>query len=212
MVSANLSYRNHIPYGYFAIKTSNLKFYGGDGDLTWSLIRLRSLVEFDKYDEHKIIIEKLHGQKQANYNEWLEWQKEIKSFKKEHLFWMLSRELREEMSILKSERDKLGANDEYLSLAISQLENNKFYEASELTIKFKQLLAELGFTCKTATRNDSNLHEEIYESTCSDEELKTRVENMIAELQKDQQGRNAILTERYSRSDIVDSEEIFYMN
>ena len=212
MVSAELSYRNHIPYGYFAIETSNLNFYGGDEDLTWSLNRLRSLVEFDKCDEHKIIIEKLHGQKQANYNEWLEWQKEIKSFKKEHLLWMLSRELREEMAILKEECDKLGANDRHLSLAISQLENNKFYEASELTIKFKQLLAELGFTCKTATRNDSNLHEEIYESTCSDEELKTRAENMVAELEKAKNEKQVELTDRYSQVDIINSEEIFYMN
>jgi hypothetical protein len=212
MVSAELNYRNHIPYGYFAIKTSNLNFYGGDEDLTWSLDRLRSLVEFDKYDEHNIKIEKLHKQKQANYNEWLEWQKEIKTFKKEHLLWMLSRELREEMSILKAECDKLGANDEYLSFTISQLEDSKYYEASELTIKFKTLLAELGFTCKTATRNDSNLHEEIYESTCLDEELKIRVKNMIAELEKAKNEKQVELSDRYSQVDIINSEEIFYMN
>ena len=198
MVSAELNYRNHIPYGYFAIETSNLNFYGGDEDLTWSLARLRSLVEFDKCDEHNIKIEKLHEQKQANYNEWLEWQKEIKTFKKEHLLWMLSRELREEMSILKAECDKLGANDEYLSFTISQLEDSKYYEASELTRKFKQLLVELGFTCKAATKNDSNLHEEIYESTCSDEELKTRVENMIAQLEKAKNEKQVELTDRYS--------------
>lgn len=208
MVSAELNYRNHIPYGYFAIKTSNLNFYGGDEDLTWSLGRLRSLVQFDKYDEHNIKIEKLHEQKQANYNEWLEWQKEIKTFKKEHLLWMLSRELREEMSILKAECDKLGANDEYLSFTISQLEDSKYYEASELTRKFKQLLVELGFTCKAATKNDSNLHEEIYESTCSDEELKTRVENMIAKLEDEQNKTQQMLKEKYSKQDfLIDGEE-----
>ena len=60
MVSAELNYRNHIPYGYFAIETSNLNFYGGDKDLIWSLNRLISLVEFDKYDEHNIKIDSLY--------------------------------------------------------------------------------------------------------------------------------------------------------
>ena len=211
MVSAELSYRNHIPLRYVAMKVSHLHFHG-DSELTNLLYKLRSLIEFDKYDENKIKIEKLREHKQANYNEWLELQKEIKSFKREHLLWMLSRELREEMSTLKEEFDKLGANDEHLSLAISQLDDNKFYQASELTIKFKTLLAELGFSCKTATRNNSNLHEEIYESTCSDEELKTRAQNMIAELEKAKNEKQVELTDRYSKSGIVDSEEIFNMN
>lgn len=210
MVSANLSYRNHVPYGYFAFEVSNLNFYG-DLDVTQVLKRLTNLIEFDKSNEHKIKIEKLREHKQSNYSEWLEWQKEIKTLKREHLLWMLSKELREKMSTLKSICNKLGANDEHLSLAITQLENNRFYEASELTLKFKKILAEIGFTCKAATRNDSNLYEEIYESTCSDEELKTRAESKIAELEKAQQEKRSTLTKRYSQTDIIDSREIFYM-
>ncbi|MBQ7351300.1 MAG: hypothetical protein IJW59_00320 [Clostridia bacterium] len=211
MVSARLSYRNHRPYGYFAIETSNLHFFG-DENLTYLLNKLKNLIEYDKNDESEIKIEKLSGHKQANFNEWLKWQQEIKSFKKEHLFWMLSRELREEMSILQAECDKLGANDEHLRLAIAQLEDNKMYSAVELTIKFTELLTELGFTCKTATRTESNLHEETYESTCSDDELKTRVQNMIAGLEKIKIERESALANRYSQVDIIDSEEIFEMD
>ena len=79
-----------------------------------------------------------------------------------------------------------------------------------MTTKFKKLLAELGFECKGLTKDDSNLHEEIYESTCSDEELKTRVENRIAELEKAKKEKQSELADRYSQSDIIDSKEIFY--
>ena len=211
MVSANLTYRNHRRYGYFEIPMSNLDFYG-QSEVIGALKKIEQMLRCEKSDEHDLRMDKLREHRQANYKDWLECQKEIKAFKRAHLLWMLSHELREEMSILKSECDKLGANDERLTLAISQLDDNRFYEASELTRRYKQLLVDLGFSCKAATKNDSNLHEEIYESTCSDEQLKTRAENMIVELEKAQNERQSELTDRYSQSDIISSEEIFNMN
>lgn len=209
MVSAELKYRNHVPLNYIALECSNLEFYG-QSDVVCVLDEIEQMLRCEKSDEHNLRMDKLRKHRQANYKEWLDWQKEIKVFKRKHVLWMLSKELREEMQILRAECDKLGANDEHLTLAIAQLDDNRFYEASEMTKKYKDLLAKLGFACKTATRNDSGLHEEVYESTCSDEELKVRVENMIAQLEKAKNEKQTALNDRYSQSDIITSREIFY--
>lgn len=203
MVSANLKYRNNVPSLYYSIELCDLNFYG-DMKLTNLLHRIRNLIKFERYNENKIKIEKLSNHKEHNFTKWVECKKEIKAFKREHLFWMLNRELREEMAMLKNKYNELGTRDENLSLAISQLEDSKFCEASEITTKYKRLLAELGFTCKTATRSDSNLHEEIYESTCSDEELLSRVETKLHQLEKLKEERQKEISRRYSLPYIID--------
>lgn len=58
-----------------------------------------------------------------------------------------------------------------------------------MTYRFKRLLAELGFSCKSITKDETNLHKEIYESTCSDEELMKKAQAMLDKL-KEQEEQN----------------------
>ena len=183
MVSANLRYRNVVPWNYFAVECSSISFNGNE-NLVLLLNRIANLIEYEKYDEHNKLIEELSQMRNSTYEEWLEWNKEISNLKKKHVLWMLSKEHREEMSILKEECSKLATNYENAGLAISDLENSKTFSAIELTVKFKQLLSKLGFTCKSTSCNESNLHMEIYESTCSDEELFYRAKLMYSNLKE----------------------------
>ena len=211
MISAELSYRNYVPSNYIALEVSHLHF-NGDFDITRILDNLIHLVEFDKYNEQTTKIKKLLEHKQINFDELQNWQAELKCFENSHLFWLLSKRLREERAILKAESEKLASTDKYLSTTIKQLENNEFYEASELTRKFKKILAELGFTCKASTQDDSNLHKEIYESTCSDEELIAKAEKMIAQLQQKQKEKLSIIDKKYSKLEIVTSKDISHID
>lgn len=208
MVVAELNFRDYVSSEYMAIEYSDLNFYA-NGDLDCLLEKLTKLIEFERYDENDVIIEKLKEHKRALSAEWLEWKKEIKDFKKKHLLWKLNAEHREEMSILQEEYDKLFNMVGRLNGAIRKLEDERFYEADELTRKFKRLLLELGFQIKAKTRSAGNNNEIIYESTCSDEELKEKVENMIAKLEDEQNKTQQMLKEKYSKRDFLIDEEEF---
>lgn len=199
MISANLRYRNVVPWNYFAIECSNLRF-DGNGDLVFLLNKIRSLIEFEKYNKNKALIDELDKMKKSTYEEWTEWNKEISNLKRKHLLWVLSKEHREEMSVLKEECSKLASTYEYADRAIEDLENSSYFDAVELTVRFKQLLSKLGFTCKSSLRNESNLYTEIYESTCSDEELFKRAKQMITKLEAQQKyanQENSLVEENY---------------
>ena len=192
MVSANLRYRNFIPWNYIAVECSNVDFYG-DTNLVNLLNRLRGLIEFEKYDNNRTIISDLEEKQKVIYNEWMQWVAEVEDFKEKHPFWKLNKKYREEMLILKEECSRLENECYLLNYKIKNIESSSFFSASELTIKFKNLLANLGFTCRSTVRDDSNLVKEVYESTCSDRELLQKVENMIKKLQsKNNSGDNEI--------------------
>lgn len=206
---ANLSYRCQIPDDGVEHEVFHLHFHG-DEELKNSLYTLRSLIEFDKTGEIKIKIDKLRERKKENYSEWVELQNQIKKFKKDHLFWMFSKDLRQKMAIFNEESNMLADTEDCIQLAISELENQRFYKTSELTPKFKRLLAELGFKRTSVTEDYSHLSEEIYESTCSDEQLKIKVQNKIAQLERSKKEKQTELSERYSQANIIESGEIFY--
>jgi hypothetical protein len=79
-------------------------------------------------------------------------------------------------------------SDKYfaLSRAIKQLEDNDYYSAFELSYKFEKLLNELGFVCKCSNVSNGGAYREIYESTCSDEELKSIAEKKLSEFKEKQ--------------------------
>lgn len=211
MISAELCYRNYVPKNYHSFEVSHVRFHG-NSDTIKILYDLMHIIEFDKSHEQRTKIRQLLKHKQANYTERQNWQKEIQYFKKCHLFWMLNKRLREEKAILRIECEKFDKIDEHLSQAILQLEKNKFYNASELTPKFKDTLTQLGFTCKTSTKNHSNLHTENYESTCSDEELIAKAKQLIAQLRHEQKQKLSALAERYSQHDVIDSKDILNLD
>ena len=97
-----------------------------------------------------------------------------------------------------------------LYIAINQLKTNSQYSAFELTSRFKKLLKEFGFACTFTTRTPDGADQEIYESSYSDGELRAMAETKINEFKNNQEKRHNAIQERYSQSDIVDSDEIFY--
>ena len=209
MITAKLGYKNFVPG--IAHKYSSLDFEG-NRDIIDVLNQLYSLVKFEKSAEHDVRIEQLRKHKQSNFNEWLAWKKEIQSFRRNHLFWVMSKALREEMQIMRQECDNLGAKDNLITLAINQLDNNRDYEVEELNERFRSLLSRLGFTCKTTINHDDGLQEEIYQSTCPDDVLLLRAQKMAKGLSISQKQNQQYLAQRYERPNIIDSEEIFYMS
>lgn len=198
MISAELSYRNHVPYGWFAFESSHISFYGNI-KLTNLLHDVAHEIEFEKSYKLEPIIERLKVESSAIYEEYNAWKQELDTFKKKHPLWKLKRELREEMAVLTAECNRLAGEYNLIISRIKRLENNQHYETSEVTYRFKHLLAELGFSCKSATRTDGNLHKEIYESTCSDEELMKKAQAMLDKLKEQ---------EKQSKISSVDVEDI----
>ena len=86
--------------------------------------------------------------------------------------------------------DALAQEDDCLKLQIEKLESDSFFEAHVLTNKFKQLLAELGFTCKAVSCTEANKYLEIYESTCPDDELMARAQAMLTRIMEQQNKDN----------------------
>ena len=190
MVSAELSYRNHVPYGWFAFESSHVSFYGNI-KLSNLLYDVAHKIEFEESYKLKPIIERLKAESSAINEEYNDWKQELDTFKKKHPLWKLKRELREEMAVLTAECNRLASEHNLINSKVKRLENNQYYETSELTYRFKDLLAELGFSCKSITKDESNLHKEIYESTCSDEELMKKAQAMLDKLrEQEKQNKN----------------------
>ena len=185
MITAKFSHRTHVPFGYIAMEFARLEFTGRQ-DVAKVLNDLCFEIEYKKCNEHKLRINKLSERKSKIQEELNEWQKEVESFKKEHLFWMLKKEYREELTILKNVCSELSDKYFALSRAIKQLEDNEYYSAFELSYKFEKLLNELGFVCKCSNVSNGGAYREIYESTCSDEELKSIAEKKLSEFKEKQ--------------------------
>ena len=188
MISAELSYRNHVPYGWFAFESSHVSFYGNI-KLTNLLHDVAHEIEFERSYKLEPIIKRLKAESSAIYEEYNTWKQELDKFKKKHPLWKLKREFREEMSVLTAECNRLASEYNLINSKVKRLENIQYYEKSEVTYRFKRLLAELGFSCKSITKDESNLHKEIYESTCSDEELMKKAQAMLDKL-KEQENQN----------------------
>ena len=190
MISAELSYRNHVPYGWFAFESSHISFYGNI-KLTNLLHDVAHKIQYERSYKLEPIIERLKAESSAIYEEYNTWKQELDKLKKKHPLWKLKRELREEMSVLTAECNRLSSKYNLIISRIKRLENDQYYETSEVTYRFKDLLAELGFSCKSATRDVTNLHKEIYQSTCSDEELMEKAQAMLDKL-KEQEKQSKI--------------------
>ena len=81
MISAELSYRNHVPYGYYAIECSDIDFHG-NMELTNLLYDVAHKIEFEKSYKLEPIIERLKAESSAIYEEYNDWKQELDTFKK----------------------------------------------------------------------------------------------------------------------------------
>ena len=207
MISARLDYRPVRPYGYFAVEIATINFYG-DSETCRMLDRLSRLIVYDKFDENNSKIEHLTQHKELNHGKLVRSREDIKSFRREHVLWMLSKAGRENMRTLRENVATLEILDDGLQSKITALDDDKFYSAYEESIKYKQLLAELGFTCKSSWCDASNLHKEVYESTCDDSLLMKKVDKMISKLEVNQDIRKQKIDRQYGDFDIIYDEEL----
>ena len=95
MITAKLEYTHFKP-----LSISELEFTGKQ-DVANILNELSYMIEDERYDEHKLRIKMLTELKAKMLGELIDWQNEIKKFKKENFFWMLKKEKRETMNELK---------------------------------------------------------------------------------------------------------------
>lgn len=181
MVSANLRYRLE------ATEEQPLAFadvsYSGDQKVTKVLRNLDNLLTYEKNEALQIRIAKLEECKKGNYTKWVEKQQEIRQFKKKNPFWMFSKKNKEVLWSMGVDLDNLEFVDIDLEMRIADLNKECFYTSEELMNRYKRMLGELGFECKSRTVSKADLHSHIYESTCSDEELLTRSMALIQKIQ-----------------------------
>ena len=204
MIIAELEYGKHY---------SGINFYGED-DVVELLNELESLIHRKQADENLLKIECLSKHREDNYAKLLELRKEIKDFKKEHLFWMFDKELREHVFSLKEDCSNFAANDVMVNIAIKQIYND-YINCDKTTDEFKNLLVKLGFACKTSSLNDggdlSTPNKYIFESTCTDDQLRQSAEIILDEIKKERESEYVKIEEQYSDSHIIESLDMFCM-
>jgi len=184
MVSAELMYRNHVPHGCHAIPTAGLRF-NGTQDLMHLLNHIRYLIEFDKRDKNDKDIANLEALKHSNHLQFLKASRRLRTLKIDNLWWF-KKQVRLEVKDLKVKCDELKEILSDLSSEIEELEDDKYYSPYVLSKKFDKFLKDLGFECKRTTTDSSRLHYDLYESTCSDEELLQRALQMKDNLEQTQ--------------------------
>lgn len=211
MVSAELKYRNQPTGDLFAQEFSRIKFQG-DEDLVRALNTIVMILQYEKSLAVDLKIQNLNVHNINCYKEMKMWRQQIREFRLRHLGWMFNKDLRDEMKILQAEYENINSRIDNYEYIISQLGMDKYYTATELTEKFKYLLAELGFKCKASSQSDNNSHSETYDSTCTDEELLKRVESMTTALEEQREKKFAQINETYQNPDIINCGAVFSLD
>ena len=133
---------------------------------------------------------------------------EMSMIKKHNPFWIFNKHLKSRMSYLKGINEDLINSHAKLSRAYSKLHAYWRSELHQRYDRYKQLLSQLGFVCKTVTRmDDSKIAEviEVYESTCSDEKLLNRAQKMHDFISKNYDQSKEEINKQYGDIGIIDS-------
>jgi hypothetical protein len=135
--TAKVSYRDHVPYGWFAIKYCTVEFFGKDAQ---KLHDEWHDIEYAKFRKNKPIIEEFES-KAKIYREAIRKSEEaLTSNKKWWRFWKTKEDKKILADISKNKAALCEAKD-----IIKKHEDNRYYSAAELHIKAKSFLREKGF-------------------------------------------------------------------
>lgn len=133
--TAIVEHRDYVPYGWFAIEFCDVKFLGPNSD---ELDDQWHKIEYKKYDEKKLLI----NEREVCKDNLL---KQIEKFKEKinrpwYRFWYNSeeKELIKKIEILEEEIAECDAE-------IEELEDDKFYSATEKVRMAEEFLTEKGF-------------------------------------------------------------------
>lgn len=160
-IIATIKYRDHVPYGWIANEFCELEIMGVKDSIVQAVNKEWDKVRFEKYDKVKEQIAALEAQKVLLNTEAADLDAKYKSSKKWYRFanatekaWKNSAEMK------RSEIYQIDSQ-------IQDLDNDKFFTASELKRKARDLLVRHGFVLiNTSSAGDECVtHTEVWHKT-----------------------------------------------
>lgn len=172
MVTAKLTYRDYVPYDTWAIEFTELEFYCGNDKVKTELDDLRHLLKFKQYDEQEALKE-IWQQYRSEYTKKLSsLKKEVEELKKQYKLGTHIFLAREKFKSLKLKIKKAIEDISVIDEIYQSLKEDEYYTVHEEKRIFKDMLAELSFSCKSTHHQTSNIISiETYECLLSDEKL-----------------------------------------
>lgn len=152
--TAIVEYRDHVPYGWFAVEFCDVKFLGPNSD---ELDDMWHKIEYKKYDEKKLLI----NERKVCKDNLL---KQIEKFRSQinkpwYRFWHNSEEREKLAKIRILEKEIMDCDAE-----IEELEEDRFYSAIEKVAKAEVFLTEQGFILHSSSSSGDECvtHKDIW--------------------------------------------------
>lgn len=181
MISAELSYRDFVPSDTIAVKFIDIDF-GGDNKITRLLKDLFHLIKFEKSRKQEIKIDFLKKLQEKNNVEIEKLENRILNLKNQYKIVFLHKKACLEIKNINKEINNFLFQNRKIENEIEKLEDDRFFETSEIKRKFKNMLAVCDFSCKTSHySNDTLISVEIYEFIGNEEEFYEKVDSKLKE-------------------------------
>ena len=184
MLTAELSFRHYVPRSWFAFEHADLNFYG-DIQITKLLENLVFLIEHGKEKIFEEDMKKLKQLETETNNEIKDLEDAIDEIEEKHLLIFFSKKSKNKLKELKSKLCKLKDKSSLISKKIEKIENVTHYSTVTLERKFKELLANLNFTCTAVNKDNSNRTIEKFEYNLSEEDLLNNIKTIEKKIKKE---------------------------
>lgn len=182
MVAAELKHRNHVPSDYLSITFCDINFYCESQELKNKLENLAHIIEFYKYDICEEEIFCLSQIKDLCIKHISELSKKLAKIKKENKLWIFNKSMLLEIKSLQKQIMEFNARVDFCKQQIKALENQRFFDSSTLTHKFKEMLATLDFSFKSTSKISDLTSLDVYESLVADEVLTIKLDNVTQKI------------------------------
>lgn len=182
MISATLEYRDFVGAWTIAIKFAHIKFNGNE-EVAQLLNKLCDLISRERNNEQNSKINYLESKQQSN-NEKIEALKnQILNLKNKYQLTIFHKEIYAKIKSMKKEIANLIMANNNIDYALNTYEYLKNKNVNKLIHKYRDLLAKLGFSCKTSYHKDNNdVDVEIYEYDGDEEKLAQKAQILIDKL------------------------------
>ena len=160
-IIATIKYRDHVPYGWIANEFCELEIMGVKDSIVQSVNKEWDKVRFEKYDKVKEQIATLESQRTVLEQEIIKLDNQYKASKKWYRFANSNEKL------WKSQAAAARNEIENINASIQELDDDKFFSASELKRKAHDLLVKYGFVLiNTSSAGDECVtHTEVWHKT-----------------------------------------------
>jgi archaellum component FlaC len=160
-ITATITYRTYIPWGWIAIPFCRVEFMGSDNKLIEQLEDKWHDVEFEKYHEMDNLIKGLKTNIELLSSQIEQLETEYKQSKKWYRF--ANKKERQ----LKKEIENKQASIFQINGQIKKYDNDRFYDATELRTKATRFLSDNKFVLmnKSSAGDECVTHTEIWHKT-----------------------------------------------